>query len=92
MTSSCGSDAAAAWGGKQGAGNAAAPPGSRTRSLPLRDRSTPVISITRGLNNNLSESVPKPGCLVYDTSDLSPSPFCLKLDNRFAFRLSFENF
>lgn len=35
---------------------------------------------TSGLNN-LSELVSKPGCLVYDTSDLSLSPFCLKLDN-----------
>lgn len=47
---------------------------------------------TSGLNNNLPESISKPGCLVYGTSDLSSSPLCLKLDNMFALRLSFENF
>lgn len=40
-----GVDAAAVQGGKQGAGNAAGPPGLHARSRLLRDKSTPVISI-----------------------------------------------
>lgn len=47
---------------------------------------------TRELNNNLSDLISKQGCLVFDIPDMSPSPFCLKLENMFALHSSFENF
>lgn len=41
---------------------------------------------------DVSELISKAGCLVYDFSVLSPSPFCLKLDRMFALCPSSEKF
>lgn len=40
----------------------------------------------------MSEFISKAGCLVYDSSILSPSPFCLKLARMFALCPSSEKF
>lgn len=89
MALSCGSGCSCS----AGAGSGSAPPGSHAHSLShvLHDNQH-LQEVFTSRDADVSELISKAGCLVCDSSILSPSPFCLKLDSMFTLCLSSENF